>query len=284
MRKGLGLVLVSSLALGGKPDPKQAEESVDAWITEIGGGYAHEQAWSPRLVIDPLHHHVDPSRDDWMHGLRGDAGSVDKPTIAVATDGTALWLAGDGGQYARCDVLGPDCLHTPPVQLLHVTALFDDGKPIVGMVTEPISDVDAAKAVAKGQKLPAFERDIAAAAADAARLFEASIADPKLLVASVSDRRDVVLFGSAPKETWIGGKTVRDQLAAWKFAFKVHDGIVAGTTASQTVAYVAANVDARPAGKPDAKPVPYRALFVYEKVKGAWQLVHAHFAFASPPA
>jgi len=92
-------------------------------------------------------------------------------------------------------------------------------------------------------------------------------------------RKDVVLYGSELSERTVGGDNVKAKLAAWKLAFKVRDGIQAGLTASKTVAWVAANVDATSLKNPKDKPTPYRALFLYEKTAGTWQIVHAHFSF-----
>ena len=280
MRIGVVVLMLSSLAWADKPDPQAAEKATDDWLTTLSGNGQENADWKPRLVIDPIHHHIDPrSHDEWVDGLLGAGGSVKSPTIAIAADKGSLWVVGDGGQYAVCGMA--ECMHDGPAQVLHATALFEDGKPLVGMFSEPITDAEQGKRIKAGQALPAFDRKIDAAAADAEKLFESTLADPKLFAAAVSDRKDVVLFGSAPKEMWTGSKPVKDQLAAWKLAFKIHDGVVAGTTATKTIAYVAANLDARPAGKPDAKPTPYRALFLYENIKGSWQLVHAHFAFAN---
>ncbi|HEX7839645.1 MAG TPA: nuclear transport factor 2 family protein [Kofleriaceae bacterium] len=73
-----------------------------------------------------------------------------------------------------------------------------------------------------------------------------------------------------------GAAQVRAQLERWKFAFKVRDGIRAGLTASKTVAWVAANVDASSARRPKDKPLPHRLLFVDEKTGATWKLVQAH--------
>jgi len=86
------------------------------------------------------------------------------------------------------------------------------------------------KAIAGGAKLEPLTKQIAADAEDAAKLFASSFADPKQLAASVSGRGDVVLFGSAPGEKWVGGKTVAATLAGWKLSITAHDGIAAGVT------------------------------------------------------
>ena len=113
-------------------------------------------------------------------------------------------------------------------------------------------------------------------------LFRASLADPKRLVASVSKRKDAVLLGSAPKETFVGGAKVAATLAKWKLELDVRDGVAAGVTASKTVAWIAANVDATTR---TGDAIPYRLLALYEYEKGkAWRLVAITFSFTAPPA
>ena len=105
-----------------------------------------------------------------------------------------------------------------------------------------------------------------------------SIGDPKRLLASISERKDVVLYGSERPERTVGGAAVRTKLASWKLTFKVRDGVAAGLSASRTVAYVAANVDAESQARPKNKLMPYRLLLIYEKTGSSWQIVAAHFS------
>lgn len=119
-------------------------------------------------------------------------------------------------------------------------------------------------------------------AAEVVALFERSLAAPADLAASVSTRKDVVLYGSEMKERYVGGAKVRAQLKKWNLAFEVRDGIQAGVTSNKKVTWVAANVDGRPAKKPTARAIPYRVLFIYEQTgTNAWQLVQAHFSFVA---
>src|SRR5262249_60023024 len=109
-----------------------------------------------------------------------------------------------------------------------------------------------------------------------AKKFEATIGDVKAFAKTVSQRNDVVLYGSELAERTVGGNEVRAQLAKWKLAFKVRDGVQAGISSSKTTAWVAANLDASKPG--DKKPTPYRALLVYEKhADTGWGVVPLHF-------
>jgi hypothetical protein len=133
-----------------------------------------------------------------------------------------------------------------------------------------------AKAIAAGDPA-ALESSIASEAQGAVDRFKASLADPAALVATLAARNDVTLLGSAPGERYTGA-AVRTQLARWGLKLAVRDGVRAGVTKSKSVAWVAANVDARPVKSPAAKPTAYRALFLYERTGTSWQLVHLSFS------
>jgi hypothetical protein len=128
-----------------------------------------------------------------------------------------------------------------------------------------------AKALAAGD-LAVLESSASPEAQAAIDRFRGSLADPAALAASVSPRSNVMLLGSGRGERFVGA-AVRTQLARWGLAFTVRDGVRAGVTKGKTVAWVAANLDARPAQSPKAAPKPYRALFLYEQTGTAWQLV-----------
>ena len=58
-------------------------------------------------------------------------------------------------------------------------------------------------------------------------------------------------------------------------------GVQAGLTKSQTVAFVAAVVEATSVKNPKAKPSPYRVFAIYEKTITSWKLVSLHFGFTT---
>lgn len=137
---------------------------------------------------------------------------------------------------------------------------------------------DQAFLVKKGVQPDVLPKEIAGAE-DVVKVFEASLGDPKAFAATVSDRADVVLYGSELAERTVGGAKVKAKLSAWKLAFKVRDGIQAGVTKSRRVAWVAANVDATSTKKPKNPSEPYRVLALYEKTGSEWKLVQAQFSF-----
>ena len=230
---------------------------------------------------------VNPTPKAWSDAYRErtDIAELVDPTIATAADGGAAWVAtsvkrahqcrGPSGTWAQCKEFA-----TPTINALVLYAKAGTKwNPVAIHAGVPVSDQDLAKRVATGMKLGAVPSQVDASAKDAVALFQTSFADPQQLAASVSDRKDVALFGSAPNEKTVGGGAVAKKLGGWKLAFTVHDGVAAGTVGS--IAWVAANVDARPAGKADAKPTPYRVMCLYEKMK-TWKLVAVEFSFVAP--
>lgn len=221
---------------------------------------------------------VAKSIDDALPGV-GDIGNAKKTTVGVSADGTAAWIASDVAEYAICGD-SRNC-YKKPDSWSHVTALFEikGPKSVAWHVATPMTGKEQAAALAKGGKLGALPKKVDAGAEDVAKQFEATLADPKALAATVSARKDVVLYGSELKERYVGGGKAKAQFLKWNLAFKIRDGIQAGVTASKSVAWVAAHVDATPIKKPTAKPTPYRVLFFYEREKDVWKLVNAHFSF-----
>lgn len=95
---------------------------------------------------------------------------------------------------------------------------------------------------------------------------------------SVSNRKDVVVFGSAPNERYVGGGKAGTTITSWKQMFSVRDGITSGLTKGG-ILWIIVNLDARPQDKDKAKPVPYRAFLIFEgDGGGSYSLVHASFA------
>lgn len=209
-----------------------------------------------------------------------------KQVFAVgARDKNVAWAAFDLKRWSACDD-AKACKGKPPFATLHVAMLLEKGRhgwsSGVFHYAEPFTSKAYKKALKDGKTLPPLAKKIDAGAEDAVKVFEASIGDPAKLAASVSARKDVVLYGSDLPERYVGGAAVKQQLLKWDLSLKVRDGIQAGVSKGKTVAWVAANVDARPV-KVMALPSPYRLLAIYEKVGTSWQLVQASFSFAVNP-
>ena len=195
--------------------------------------------------------------------------------IGLASTGTDAFVAADITASGDCGGDGNSC--GKPIGWMHAVLLFektDEGwLPEVWHVADVVSAKEASKAVA-----PAAIARKVNGGADVAKVFESTLADPKAFANAVSDRKDVVLYGSESGERVVGGANVRAKLRAWNLVLTVRDGVQAGLARGKTLGWVAANVDAKPASKSKSSPTPYRLLAIYEKAGDSWKLVCASFS------
>lgn len=203
----------------------------------------------------------------------------DPRTVAFSANGEAAWLAADLATYEICG--DETCPKKPRVdERFHATALFAGGPPWQPVMFHLAAMLDG-KAYAAAVKRSPLEPvpDRTGYTDDVVAQFRATIGEPAALAKTISTRADVVLYGTERKERFVGGKKVAATLARWNLAFTVRDGLQAGTVASGTVAWIAANVDAVPKKKPGAAPMPYRLTAVYEMTRAGWQVVLLHFSY-----
>ncbi len=268
------MVVIGSLAGVAHADPSEE-------ITARLDGLADFDRALPRFAFTGYEVYWDGSPgalpDPGFHASRV---AITNKVIAFSSDGTVAWFAADVKANPKPDECTPACKPSkePPK---HTTGVLEKGPKVWAFTAWHIAPPVTAKleaAYRRGNvKLDEIARSVTGAE-DVAALFESSIQDPKALIDSVSDRSDVVLYGSEAAERTVGGAKVKARLAAWKLSFKVKDGVRAGLTANKTVAYVAANVDATSLKKPKDKPLPYRLLAIYEKTGTQWKLVSAQFS------
>lgn len=194
--------------------------------------------------------------------------------IGLASTGTDAFVAADLEFFGDCGG-GPGCGR--PLGSAHGAFLFEKTEegwlPVVWHRADVVSAKEASRVVA-----PAAIARKVAGAEEVAKVFESTLADPKAFADTVSDRKEVVLYGSEKAERVVGGAKVRAKLKAWNLALTVRDGVQAGLARGKTLAWVGANVDARPLGKPKAKSTPYRLLAIYEKSGPVWKLVSVSFS------
>jgi hypothetical protein len=280
MKRAALLVLPASLALADNmPDAAMRSETANLAMPY---GMDDKIEGKPRFAFKADGFAVSPTELSDMAPGSGVPFVASHEVVSHAIDEKSAWLAMDLEYYAPCGM--ESCAHDPPVGNGHITALFDSSSgwhPIAWHHADTVTGKDQAKALAKGTSPEAIPRKIDAGADPVAKKFEATIGDPKAFAKTVSQRNDVVLYGSELAERFVGGDNVRAQLAKWKLSLKVRDGVQAGIASSKTVAWVAANLDATRPG--DKKPTPYRALFVYEKHDDTgWDVVQLHFSFYKP--
>ncbi|HEY4055502.1 MAG TPA: hypothetical protein VGM39_02800 [Kofleriaceae bacterium] len=194
---------------------------------------------------------------------------LQNPVVGFAADGTEAFVAGDIRQFGDCGG-GSSCGKT--LGWLHGAFLVEKGdsgwSPTVWHISQLGKPAETQTPLAR--KVTDAE--------DAAKLFEATIADPKAFAKTVSDRKDAVLLGSDKGERFVGGAKVRAKLAAWNLSLQTRGGVQAGVSQNKTFAWVAANVDARSISKPKAPVTAYRVLAIYEKVDATWKLVSLSFS------
>ncbi len=273
----LGLGLVGG---GGTAEAQRATPATVVWQRMesmlIG---APDDLKDARFAFDLTELHGDPVPAGTLTADFADGLESAPRTVAFSANGEAAWIAADLATY---DICGDEtCPKTPkPAARYHATALFTGGapwQPVMWHLSYVFDGKEYAAAVAHDELDPVVDK--VTKADDVVALFRTSMADPAALIKTVSSRADVVLYGTDRKERYVGGKKVAATLKKWSLAFTVRDGVQAGTTASGTVAWVAANVDAVSSKKPGAKPSPYRVTVLYEKTDAGWKAVVIHFSF-----
>ena len=208
-----------------------------------------------------------------------DIAKVDaSKTLAVAIDADTAVISTQLGEYATC---GKDGCKNPD-GWLRATAVFEKGpsgwQPLAWSITPSIPSSSQEEAIDDKINPDKLARDLGGAD-DAVKVFEATIGDPKAFAGTLSSRPEALLLGSEMPERYVGAKA-KSQLGAWNFAFTVRDGVRAGLSKSGNVAWVAANVDAKPAKQKNARALPFRVFAVYEKIATTWKLVQLQFSTA----
>lgn len=281
---GAVVVLLLCAAGAAHAGPSPADPGFELMESLATDGTAADGTAPMAFQFDPAGTFRSPGSYDEVEGATGYTDAR-KRVIAISADQTAAWIAAD---LAGFDYCGDCAMAKRPVDAwLHGTMLIELGAPWTPVAAHLAFTVDGKRQAAAekaGATLPALPPRDNEDADEVARQFMTTMAVPALLAASVSDRKDVVLYGSGLSERYVGGAKVRAQLKKWALVFTVRDGVHAGLTRSKTVAWVAANVDAISAKKATGKPSPYRVLAIYERTRGAWKLVQLHFAFVVLPA
>ena len=199
--------------------------------------------------------------------------------VAMPSPDTA-WISTALGEYSECGKAG--CAKSAPDSTVRAIALFekagDTWQPVAWSITPSIHAKAQLDAIDEGV-MPDAIGSRTEGADDVVKLFTSSMADPKALAATFANRKDVLLQGSENSERYAGPQA-KATIGKWGFGFTVRDGTRAGMAKSGTVAWVAANVDAKSAKKPNAKALPFRVFALYEKVADQWKLVQIQFSTA----
>lgn len=281
-RRSAVVVVVASLVSSSAASAETPAEDIASTMSELAMSMSDPPSLGPRpprmVIGDGIE--IAPESYVAVGGSWGEGGNGEHPTVGFAADGKSAWIAMDMAFRHLCGM--PQCMDDPPAEVAHGSALFEftssRWQPVVWDFARILKPKE--QAAARRSPPPPIERAIDPGAEIVARQFEAALGDPAALAASVSDRKDVVLFGSDRKERYTGGAAVRAQLLRWKLGYKVRDGVFAGLSTSKTVAWLVANVDA---ARPGSKAIStYRLFAIYEQAGDAWRIVQLNFAIPHP--
>lgn len=205
-------------------------------------------------------------KEEFIDGDGSPSNSLLHVVVGMAADSKAGWLAADSGVIVvcgngDCDKVFKQAAHEAEVKPpYHHTALVDNGKVVFLH----------AGATGKGVGAGSMDAQIDDDAKPIVEQFKKTIGDPKAFAATISARKDVVLYGTEPTERFVGGAAARATLMKWNLALSLHGNMRAGLTKSKTLAWIATDVDA---GK-----TIYRLTVIYEKTGSDWKLVEIHFS------
>ena len=279
MRTVALVALLAAPAFAGDSAPSPAAADLGARLELIASKSLHAQFDTPKFAFTGnLSLEAPKSLDEATMGFP-DIAKVDATkTLAVAIDPETAVISTQVGEYSSC---GKDGCKTPD-SWLRATAVFEKGaagwQPLAWSITPSIPSSSQEEAIDDKINPDKLARELGGAD-DAVKVFEATIGDPKAFAGTISSRPEVVLLGSEMPERYVGAKA-KTQLGAWNFAFSVRDGVRAGLSKSGNVAWIAANVDAKPAKQKNARALPFRVFAVYEKIATTWKLVQLQFSTA----
>jgi hypothetical protein len=271
----VSLLSTSAASVAGAETPA---EDIAATMSELAMSMSDPPSLGPRPPRMVIGDDIEIAPDGYVAvgSSWGEGGNGEHPTVGFAADGKSAWIAMDMAFRSLCGM--PQCMNDPPTEVAHGTALFEfissRWVPVVWDFARVLKSKE--QAAARRSPPPPIERAIDPGAEIVARQFETTLADPAALAASVSDRKDVVMFGSDRKERITGGAAVRAQLLKWKLGYKLRDGVFAGLSTSKQVVWLVANVDAVKPGNKAA--TAYRLFAIYEHVGDAWRVVQLNFA------
>jgi hypothetical protein len=279
----LGLALLPALALADSKAPATPSpiSELTSRLEGITSKSTRPQLDVPKFALsDNVTFEQPANADEALTGFpETSVADTNKTIVATAADPDTAWISTHLGEhFAACGKAG--CAKEAPDSWLRATALFEKSngtwQPVAWAITPAIPGTSQQEALDQNINPDAISRNTAGAD-EVAKLFEGSIGDPKKFAATFSDRKEVVMFGSELAERYVG-KQAKSQVTAWNFSFTVRDGVRAGTSKSGNVAWVAANVDAKPVKSPKAKALPFRAFALYEKTGADWKLVSLQFS------
>jgi len=199
----------------------------------------------------------------------------------VAKSGTAAWIVAElaGARYrATYDKVATTPLRASAFLTLdagtwHVRAAHWSGgapnQPRAGGCGNMDMAYEPPPAIGKGAEAAAKVITDALAGAE----YRTGRIQSEKIVAVLSDDKDALMFGSAPEERFTGGAAIKKIFKQWKVdLYAPKDHLRAGIAPGGDLAWVAGEITS------DLQCTPYRALFVLQREKDAWKIVHQHFS------
>jgi len=214
----------------------------------------------------------DKDEEDAVGDVAKAAASLGKPMkivgIGVAKSGTGAWIAATLGEARATAFLVKDAkgwhVTAAHISLAKAEQRFtaEDGVGC-GMVDEVLR---WPASVPKDAKAAADTLDKAFMPPDGGK-------HGPLDLAALSDDKSALVFGSAPKEQWTGGAKIKKVFDSWKIDLGRNSDLArAGIAPGGDLAWVAEPVTT------DLMCKQYRAMFVLQKERGTWKIVHQHYS------
>jgi ketosteroid isomerase-like protein len=213
----------------------------------------------------------------------GGAGPVEvqRSKFVAAADGKSVWI------FAQLRVMEYNPGTGPGFWVgYRVTELVaaQDGawKLVAGNWTVGVADKEVNRRFAAGGEVSPerlIEGDLDRGDAELAALVGGALRAQRL-AELVSDRADLVVVGSAPKELVNGGKKWRSALAGWKDRLHLLGGVRAEVAPGGTTGWAVATLAVDKEAKGKKYQIPFHLFVVLEKGAAGWQVVQAHLAIA----
>lgn len=244
----------------------------EAFILGSGpdGGFSSREAWLRSL--QPMLEAIPP-------GTAYEVTSKDL-RIGLARGLRSAWVS-DQLEVRAASAVGPPAFS---VRILAVLTHGESGWRIVaGHGSFPIPNPVAQDMIRSGQLVRSTNlgSEVQRGADVLVNLYESGMANPSTLEETISDRQDVIAFGSAADEVHSGGAALK---TAWRQFLEAEPrltpigGVRAGLSPDGELGWVASNVDIQI----DEVRMPYRFFLVYLREPEGWRIVGWHDSYGLP--
>jgi ketosteroid isomerase-like protein len=201
--------------------------------------------------------------------------------VSVAEDGESAWTAGE----LEYSVYSGDATLLVPFRITQLFGRKDGAwQVLVAVYSVPMPNDEAFAKALSGElaALAAIPEGIAAGADGIYTRAAHDLDRAADFIASVSDRADAIVIGTAPGERTVGGAAIKESygkfVADGHVTLKKHGDLRVGIAPGGRVGWVLANADLSVDVDGNVITQPFRAMLVYVDEGGEWRLVQAHFS------